>query len=85
MTPTAKQQSKNLNFNPNPKFARQRRYARTEKGKAAANKARMNRYVAMSQAKVVCLCGSSYNAYHRARHIRTQRHQTAMEKARANL
>ena len=68
-----------------PKYAPQRRYARTNKGKVAANKARMKRYVKLANNKVTCMCGSTYNGYHKARHCRTKRHQRAVQAAVAEL
>ena len=67
--------------NPNPKYAPQRKYARTKKGKIAADKARVKRYVKLSDADTVCLCGSTYNTYHRARHCRTKKHERAVRQA----
>ena len=71
----------NPNPNPNPKYAPQRRYARTKKGKVASNKAQKKRYVKLSNTNMVCLCGSTYNTYHRARHYRTNKHQRAVRLA----
>ena len=71
-----------MNTERSDKYERQKRYAKTAKGRLAIKRARLKYY--HKNPLESCGCGSCYNIYNHARHLRTQRHRRWLDAANNN-